>query len=192
MKTRFNLSTAVAAFTMSIGCLWSPQSMAASVTIGSLSFPTVDKAITALGTSTYVMIDPDYTEFSSATISFTVSATESISLVYAVSSTGAPVPEITVIDPATGDELASFDGDTRADAEILMRVFLSDLFGKETEAFELLVANTPDDPVAGNPASLQTTMTNSTFNSGTDVGPSAVTGGARARGNTGNKQRQLQ
>ncbi len=185
MKTRFNLSTAITALVLGTGCLWPPQAMAADVTIGSLSFPTVGKAISALGTSTYVTLIPDYTEFSSATISFTVSTSEAISLVYAVSETGAGAPEITVLDSATGEELASFDGETRADAEVLMRAFLTGLFGKEVEAFELLVANTPDDPVAGNPASLQTTMTNSTFNSGTDVGPSALTGGARGRGTLG-------
>jgi hypothetical protein len=44
----------------------------------------------------------------------------------------------------------------------------------------------PEDPSTGNPVSLQSIMARDTFASGTDVGPSALTGGSRARATLAN------
>ncbi|WP_069299212.1 hypothetical protein [Neptunicoccus sediminis] len=148
---------------------------AQSVNLGSTSFDTIDEAINALGTRTYQTINTDYTETSGATFTFTAPR-ETLTLRYRQGRTGV------VLRDDTGAVISRFDGETRSDSDAQLAAFLRERYATDPEALKLTVANTPQDPVAGNPVSLMARMADASFSSGTDVGPSPLTGGSRARG----------
>nr|WP_323778619.1 hypothetical protein [Amylibacter sp.] len=139
------------------------------------NFNTVDEAINALGTTTYQTINTGYTETSKATFTFAVPS-ETLTLRYRTDNTGVALRD------DTGALIARFNAGDRTASEAELMAFLRDRYAKDTEALKLKVANTPSDPVAGNPASLMSQMVSASFSNGTDVGPSPLTGGDRARG----------
>jgi hypothetical protein len=148
---------------------------AQTVTIGSTKFDTINAAIGALGTTFYQSISPTYTETSAARFTFGA-PTGTLRFRYAAQSNAVAVRD------ASGTLLGRFSGETRAEAEIELKAFLTALFANDTAALQLEVGNTPTSLVAGNPASLQTRMAEASFTNGSDVGPSPNTGGSRARG----------
>ncbi|MEM6617722.1 MAG: hypothetical protein AAF631_00285 [Pseudomonadota bacterium] len=147
--------------------------------INTQEFSTIDDAITALGPTLYTELDPNYTTTSVTNFNFDAGSRQ-FTLGYGTSESG----DIVVIE--NDQEIAAFSGATRAEAEALLMQFLSDEFRQDTEALNRVVANTPNDPVAGTPASLQARMAEATFQNGSDVGPSPRTGGSRGRGTLAN------
>nr|WP_325252538.1 hypothetical protein [Amylibacter sp.] len=139
------------------------------------NFNTIDDAINALGTTTYQSINTSYTESSRATFTFSVPS-ETLTLRYRSDS-----PAVALRDD-TGALIARFNAGDRTASEAELMAFLRARYAKDTDALKLKVAHTPSDPVAGNPASLMSQMVSASFSNGTDVGPSPLTGGSRARG----------
>ena len=203
MITRFNSFSNVAAMAILSGLSWGAavQSADAGARIDSIQFPTLKTAVAGVGTPTYLKINPNYSETSNAVFTFSLGARR-VHLVYggSVSAGGAsPIggaaaapavggysaSQIMVVDIETSSVLTTINEPSRDYSEMVLREFLTDLYERDTAALKLQVANTPIDPVAGNPTSLQTTMASASFQSGSTVGPSARTGGARASGTLG-------
>ncbi len=143
--------------------------------LSSTEFNTIEEAISALGTDTYKTIRSSYTETAGATFTFTAPS-ETLTLRYLKDKTGVALRD------DTGALISRFNGGTRSESEALLAAFLRERYATDPDALKLTVANTPEDPVAGNPASLMARMADASFTSGTDVGPSPLTGGSRARG----------
>lgn len=152
-----------------------PDAQAQGTGAVTTKFNTVNDAINALGTATYQTINTGYTESSKATFTFAVPS-ETLTLRYRTASTGVALRD------ETGALLARFNAGDRTASEAELMAFLRARYAKDTTALKLKVAHTPSDPVAGNPASLMSQMASASFGNGTDIGPSPLTGGNRARG----------
>ncbi|MEM7440301.1 MAG: hypothetical protein AAF393_11930 [Pseudomonadota bacterium] len=139
------------------------------------SFNTIQTAINELGTPLYTDLVSGFTDSSSASFSFTT-PTRSLTIGYFTSSNGEVVVE------ENGTEIAGFFGEDRAEVDVQLRAFLTELFRGSTEGLKLEIANTPNDPVAGSPVSLQSRMAAASFENGSSVGPSPLTGGSRGQG----------
>ncbi|GGA10483.1 hypothetical protein [Neptunicoccus cionae] len=155
--------------------LYASGSGVVAQSVSSTAFDTVEEAITALGTQTYQTIRASYTETASATFTF-AAPSETLTLRYRQDNTSVALRD------DNGELISRFDGGTRSESEALLAQFLRERYASDPEALKLTVANTPGDPVAGNPVSLMARMADASFTSGTDVGPSPLTGGSRARG----------
>ena len=153
-----------------LGTLSLPQKVSAQVTIDTINFPTVQSGIAGLNENTYLQIDPYYTNTSPGTFYLSYAST-----IIAVGYSDDIANSVNAYDSGNMVDLGLFTAATREEAEELLRIFLLEYLGTSTEALQLQVANSPTDPVAGNPASLQSRMAAATFSSGTDVGPSPLT-----------------
>jgi hypothetical protein len=144
---------------------------------GQASASTITQLIDSLQYNNLHAITSVYTSTSAATAILNIRGVTAVASFLPNSTT------LTFSMPSAGVN-TSFTGATRNDSENDLLNFLTRNGGSEaTRVLQALVAGSPIDPVAGNPASLQNTMAASDFAIGTGIGLNGVT--APAVGPTG-------
>ncbi|MEM8554625.1 MAG: hypothetical protein AAGF71_07320 [Pseudomonadota bacterium] len=130
------------------------------------SFQTIEDIVDLLeDTDGYDDINPDYTETSVATALLNFRGLEVIAE-YPTAG-----PEVVFSIPALDFTQTFDDGTTRDDNGEAFADYIEDnVDGILQDIFSYLAAETPTDPVAGNPASLMTTMVVSDFAMGSPIG----------------------
>jgi hypothetical protein len=134
--------------------------------VGSQNFSNAQSLIDALTTSGFKVINPAYTVTSIATADIDFRGVD-LQMIYATSGT-----DLIFTVPELNYNRVFAQGATRGENEQDLEDFLrANGDNIVTRILGLTVANTPIDPVAGNPASLMSRMVESDYFLGTTVGP---------------------
>lgn len=148
---------------------------------GSSAFSDIDDIVTIIENGDFAAINPDYTQTS---LMESVSNIRGLDAVVAYRDSGTT---LTFEIPSIG-ETQTFTGATRGESERALEDFLRDNEdGLLTRILKALAEESPIDPVAGNPNSLQSKMVESDFaiGAGIGAGPSFANVSRTGDGETG-------